>query len=218
MTLAARKIRMIMELRRSGITDTRVLAAIERVPRELFVPQPFQDQAYENVALPIGHGQTLSRPAVVARMTEALEPGERMKVLEIGTGSGYQTAILAQLCRRVYTIERQRALLAEAERRFAALGLRNITANSGDGSHGWPAQAPLDRIILTAAAAALPEALLQQLKLGGIMVLPLGSRHGEQRLLQVRRLREGYETKDMGSVRFVPMIVEQSKRRGQRGA
>lgn len=218
MTLAARKIRMIMELRSSGITDTRVLAAVERVPRELFVPEPFQDQAYENVALPIGHGQTLSRPAVVARMTEAIEPGERMKILEIGTGSGYQTAILARLCRRVYTIERQRTLLAEAERRFAALGLRNITANLGDGSHGWPAQAPLDRIIMTAAAPALPEALLQQLKLGGIMVLPLGSRHGEQRLLQVRRLREGYETKDMGAVRFVPMIVEQSKRRGRRGA
>ena len=218
MTLAARKIRMIMELRSSGITDTRVLAAVERVPRELFVPAPFQDQAYENVALPIGHGQTLSRPAVVARMTEALEPDERMKILEIGTGSGYQTAILARLCRRVYTIERQRTLLAEAERCFAALGLRNITANLGDGSHGWPAQAPLDRIIMTAAAAALPEALLQQLKLGGIIVLPLGSRHGEQRLLQVRRLREGYETKDMGSVRFVPMIVEQSKRRGRHGA
>ncbi len=217
MTLAARKIRMIMELRSSGITDTRVLAAVERVPRELFVPAPFQDQAYENVALPIGHGQTLSRPAVVARMTEALEPDKRMKILEIGTGSGYQTAILAQLCRRVYTIERQRALLAEAERRFAALGLRNITANLGDGSHGWPAQAPLDRIIVTAAAAALPEALLHQLKLGGIMVLPLGGRHGEQRLLQVRRLREGCETKDMGSVRFVPMIVEQTKRRGRRG-
>ena len=218
MTLAARKIRMIMELRRSGITDTRVLAAIERVPRELFVPEPFQDRAYDNVALPIGHGQTLSRPAVVARMTEALEPGERMKVLEIGTGSGYQTAILAQLCRRVYTIERHRALLAEAERRFAALGLRNITANLGDGSHGWPAQAPLDRIILTAAAAALPEALLHQLKLEGIMVLPLGRLQGEQRLLQVRRLRQGYETKDMGSARFVPMIVEPSKRREQRGA
>jgi protein-L-isoaspartate(D-aspartate) O-methyltransferase len=217
-TLAARKIRMIMELRSSGITDTRVLAAVERVPRELFVPAPFQDQAYENVALPIGHGQTLSRPAVVARMTEALEPDKRLKILEIGTGSGYQTAILAQLCRRVYTIERQRALLAEAERRFAALGLRNITANLGDGSHGWPVQAPLDRIIVTAAVAALPEALLHQLKLGGIMVLPLGGRHGEQRLLQVRRLREGYETKDMGSVRFVPMIVEQSKRRGRRGA
>jgi protein-L-isoaspartate(D-aspartate) O-methyltransferase len=217
-TLAARKIRMIMELRSSGITDTRVLAAVERVPRELFVPAPFQDRAYENVALPIGHGQTLSRPAVVARMTEALEPDKRLKILEIGTGSGYQTAILAQLCRRVYTIERQRALLAEAERRFAALGLRNITANLGDGSRGWPVQAPLDRIIVAAAVAALPEALLHQLKLGGIMVLPLGGRHGEQRLLQVRRLREGYETKDMGSVRFVPMIVEQSKRRGRRGA
>ena len=218
MTLEARKIRMIMELRSCGITDTRVLAAIERVPRELFVPEPFLDQAYENVALPIGHGQTLSQPVVVARMTEALELGERMKLLEIGTGSGYQAAILARLCRRLYTIERHRGLLAEAERRFAALHLRNITTNSGDGSRGWPAQAPFDRIILTAAAAALPESLLQQLKLGGIMVLPLGSRHGEQRLLQVRRLPEGYETKDMGSVRFVPLIIEQLNRQGRHGA
>ena len=218
MTLEARKIRMIMELRSCGITDTRVLAAIERVPRELFVPEPFLDQAYENVALPIGHGQTLSQPVVVARMTEALELGERMKLLEIGTGSGYQAAILARLCRRLYTIERHRGLLAEAERRFAALHLRNITTNSGDGSRGWPAQAPFDRIILTAAAAVLPESLLQQVKLGGIMVLPLGSRHGEQRLLQVRRLPEGYETKDMGSVRFVPLIIEQLNRQGRHGA
>lgn len=218
MTIAARKIRLIMELRRLGITDTRVLSAIERVPRELFVPEPFLDQAYENVALPIGHGQALSQPAVVARMTEALGPGERMKLLEIGTGSGYQTAILAQLCRRVYTIERRRRLLAEAEQRFAALHLRNITANLGDGNRGWPAQAPFDRILVTAAAAALPELLLQQLKLGGIMVLPLGDNQGEQRLLQVRRLREGHETRDIGSVRFVPLIVEPMKKRGRNGA
>lgn len=210
MMTEARKIRLIMELRHCGITDTRVLAALERVPREIFVPEPFLDQAYENVALPIGHGQTLSQPVVVARMTQALEAGERMKLLEIGTGSGYQAAILAQLCRRLYTIERHRSLLGEAEHRFRQLGLRNITTNFGDGSLGWPAQAPFDRIILTAAAGEIPEQLVQQLKVGGIMVLPVGVRHGEQRLLQVRRLLDGVETKDMGPVRFVPLIAEKT--------
>jgi protein-L-isoaspartate(D-aspartate) O-methyltransferase len=205
-TIEARKIRLIMELRSSGVTDTRVLAAIERVPREIFVPEPFLDQAYENVALPIGHGQTLSQPVVVARMTQALEIGPRMKILEIGTGSGYQAAILAQLCRRLYSIERHRPLLAEAEKRFRALRLSNITTNFGDGSLGWPAQAPFDGIILTAAATEIPERLVLQLKLGGIMVLPAGGRHGDQRLLQVRRLLDGVETKDMGAVRFVPLI------------
>ncbi len=218
MSLDARKIRLIMELRRAGITDTRVLSAVERVPREIFVPTPFLDQAYENVALPIGHGQTLSQPVVVARMTQALETGDRMKVLEIGTGSGYQAAILAQLCLRLYTIERHRPLLAEAEKRFAQLRLRNITSNFGDGSLGWPAQAPFDRIILTAAAREVPEQLLQQLKLGGIMVLPVGMRHGEQRLLQIRRLLEGTETKDMGAVRFVPLVADKGETRRQHGA
>jgi len=216
-TVEARKIRMIMELRRSGITDTRVLSAIERIPRESFVPEPFLDQSYENVALPIGHGQTLSQPVVVARMTQALEVGDRMKVLEIGTGSGYQGAVLAQLCLRLYTIERHRPLLVEAEARFAALRLRNVTTKCGDGSHGWPSQAPFDRIILTAAATTLPDALLQQLKLGGIMVLPVGVRHGEQRLLRVRRLLEGVETSDMGPVRFVPLISGDAGPRSQHG-
>ncbi|MFI4986310.1 MAG: protein-L-isoaspartate(D-aspartate) O-methyltransferase [Alphaproteobacteria bacterium] len=217
MTLEARKIRMIMELRSAGITDTRVLAAIERTPRELFVPATFLDQAYENVALPIGHGQTLSRPAVVALMTQALEIGPRMKLLEIGTGSGYQAAILAQLCRRLYTIERHRALLAEAEARFKALRLTNITSNFGDGSLGWPAQAPFDRILLTAAAKEVPPGLVQQLKLGGIIVLPVGSRHGEQRLMQVLRSADGIEIKDMGPVRFVPLVPEPAAPRKRHG-
>jgi protein-L-isoaspartate(D-aspartate) O-methyltransferase len=211
LTVEARKIRLVMELRRSGITDTRVLAAIERIPRELFVPAPFLDQAYENVALPIGHGQTLSQPVVVARMTQALDIGDRMKLLEIGTGSGYQAAILARLCLRLYTIERHRPLLAEAEKRFSQLRLNNITSNFGDGSLGWPAQAPFDRIVLTAAATEVPDRLVQQLKVGGIMVLPVGVRHGEQRLLQVQRLLEGVETKDMGPVRFVPLVAKKAE-------
>ncbi|HYB10946.1 MAG TPA: protein-L-isoaspartate(D-aspartate) O-methyltransferase [Alphaproteobacteria bacterium] len=202
----ARRIRLVMELRRCGITDTRVLSAIERIPREQFVPAPFLDQAYEDVALPIGHGQTLSQPSIVARMTQALGVGARMKVLEIGTGSGYQAAILARLCRRLYTIERHRALLAEAEQRFRALALRNITTNFGDGAFGWPAQAPFDRIILTAAANDIPDQLVRQLGIGGIMVLPVGDRHGEQRVLRVTRLEERIETDDLGPARFVPLV------------
>ena len=218
MTMEARKIRLVMELRRSGVTDTRVLSAIERIPRELFVPKTFFDQAYENVALPIGHGQTLSQPVVVARMTQALEIGPRMKLLEIGTGSGYQAAILAQLCLRLYTIERHRPLLAEAELRFRELRLRNITTNFGDGSRGWPAQAPFDRINLTAAAREVPEQLVRQLKIGGMMVLPVGDRHGEQRLQQVTRLQEGVETHDMGPVRFVPLVPEPADEPRREGA
>lgn len=217
MTTDARKIRMIMELRRSGITDTSVLSAIERIPREIFVPKPFLDQAYENVALPIGHGQTLSQPVVVARMTQALEVGARMKVLEVGTGSGYQAAILARLCLRLYTIERHRPLLAVAEARFQELRLRNITSNFGDGSLGWPAQSPFDRIIVTAAPNEMPQPLVQQLKVGGIMVLPLGVRHGEQRLLQIRRLDDGFDTKDLGPVRFVPLVAEKMARVQRQG-
>jgi protein-L-isoaspartate(D-aspartate) O-methyltransferase len=219
MTYEARKIRLVMELRRAGISDTRVLSAIERIPREIFVPDTFLDQAYEDVALPIGHGQTLSQPSVVGAMTQALEIGPRMKLLEIGTGSGYQAAILAQLCLRLYTIERHAPLLAEAEGRLAQLRLRNITSRVGDGSLGWPAQAPFDRIILTAAAREIPEGLVQQLKPGGIMVLPVGRRHGDQRLLQVRRTEDGVTTQDMGPVRFVPLVPEPvAKPRKRHGA
>ena len=145
-----------MELRRHGITDTTVLSALERIPREAFVPAAFQDQAYENIALPIHQGQTISQPLVVAFMTEALKVGPRMKVLEVGTGSGYQAAVLSQLCRRVYTIERYRSLLRDAERQFQDLRLPNITTKFADGYLGWPEQAPFDRILVTAAAPEMP--------------------------------------------------------------
>jgi protein-L-isoaspartate(D-aspartate) O-methyltransferase len=207
MNLAARKIRLIMHLRASGITDTRTLSAIERVPRELFVPEPFRDQAYENRALPIGHGQTLSQPEVVAIMTQALAVGPRHKVLEIGTGSGYQCAVLARLARRVYTIERHKPLLAEAEARFAQLRLPNITTRCGDGSRGWPEQAPFDRIIITAAAPEMPYALIGQLTEGGILVAPIGPDRGDQELYRITRTAGG-ETRDwLCSVRFVPLIA-----------
>jgi len=206
MTLESRRIRLIMELRREGINDTRVLSAIERVPRERFVPETFADRAYDNIALPIGHGQTISQPFVVAYMTEKLDVGERMKVLEIGTGSGYQAAVLAKLCRRLYTIERHRELLREAEKRFAELRLDNIVTRYGDGSRGWPEQAPFDRIIVTAAAPEMPETLIEQLKPGGRMVLPLGHDLFDQRLVRVTRGEDGPEIEPLLDVRFVPLV------------
>ena len=206
MSGAARKIRLIMELRRSGVGDTRVLSAIERVPREMFVPPPFIDQAYENTALPIGQGQTVSQPLVVGLMSQALEVGERMKVLEIGTGSGYQAVVLARLCRRLYTIERHKSLLAEAEERFRALGVNNITSISGDGSRGWPEQAPFDRILVTAAADRLPKTLFDQLAEGGVMVLPLGAPGSDQEVQRIRK-RDGHPLVErLFPVRFVPLV------------
>jgi protein-L-isoaspartate(D-aspartate) O-methyltransferase len=200
-----RMIRLIMALRRQGITDSRVLSAIERVPREFFVPDAFADQAYEDMALPIECGQTISQPFVVAYMTQALELGERMRVLEIGSGSGYQAAVLAHLCRRVYTIERYRTLMREAQARFQGLGLTNVTTRVGDGARGWPEQAPFDRIILTAATENLPEALIEQLKPDGVMVLPLGGPQ-EQWLTRVRLAAEGIRQEELLAVRFVPMV------------
>jgi protein-L-isoaspartate(D-aspartate) O-methyltransferase len=199
-------LRLLMELRGAGISDARVLGAIERVPRDLFVPAAFRDQAYENVALPIGHGQTISQPLVVALMTEALEVGERHKVLEIGTGSGYQAAVLARLCRRVFTIERHRALLKEAEQRFAELKLRNITTRFGDGTKGWPEQAPFDRILVTAAAPDLPRKLLDSLAPDGILVAPVGEERRDQQLLRIRRKDGDTVTEELGGVRFVPLV------------
>jgi protein-L-isoaspartate(D-aspartate) O-methyltransferase len=200
------RIRLVMELRASGITDTRVLGAIERVPREAFTPPQFRDQAYEDTALPIGHGQTLSQPTVVAIMSQALEISPRMKVLEIGTGSGYQTAILTKLARRVYSIERHKPLLTEAEARFRKLRIHNVTARLGDGWLGWPEQAPFDRILVTAAPPDIPQTLLTQLSPDGIMVLPVGGEKRTQRLVRIRMTPEGYVSEDIAPVRFVPMV------------
>lgn len=204
----ARMARMILDLRREGITDARILNALERVPRDHFVPSAFNDQAFANMALPIGFGQTVSQPLVVALMTQALELGDRMKILEIGTGSGYQCAVLAHLARRVYSIERHRELLKEAEARFKALGLHNVTTKLGDGSKGWPAQAPFERIIITAAADRIPEALAEQLAPGGIMVAPVGQQGQDQTLMRIRRTEDGFKTESLGATRFVPLVVE----------
>jgi protein-L-isoaspartate(D-aspartate) O-methyltransferase len=206
MTLEARKIRLIMELRRGGITDTGVLAAIERIPREIFVPEPFQDQSYENRTLPIGHGQTLSQPGVVAIMSQAVLPDRSVKILEVGTGSGYQASVLSRLFRRVYTVERYRELLKEAESRFEQLRITNITAKVGDGYQGWTEQAPFQRIIVTAAPAEVPGSLVDQLGEGGVMVIPLARPGREQEVVRLTRGPQGLSEEHLTTVRFVPMV------------
>jgi len=197
---------LVLELRQGGVRDEKVIRAMENVPRDMFVPLAFQDRAYENTALPIGHQQTVSQPLVVAMMTEALELTDRHKVLEIGTGSGYQAAVLSPLCRRLYTIERHRGLKEEAEKRFSELGLHNITTKLGDGSVGWKEQAPFDRIIVTAAAVDFPPVLIDQLAVGGIMVVPIGDDFHDQRLFKVVKTETGVETTELGWVRFVPFV------------
>lgn len=201
-----RRARLIMELRQGGVTDRDVLAAMERVPRDAFVPDFFKDRAWENTALPIGGGQTISQPLIVSLMSQALEAKKLHKVLEIGTGSGYQTAILAKLCRRVYTIERVKVLLAGAEAMFERLHIRNVTAKLDDGNRGWPEQAPFDRIIVTAAAPKVPETLLNQLGLGGIMIVPVGAAAEDQILVRIRRDDAGFHHEFLTGVRFVPLV------------
>ena len=197
-----------MALRQAGIQDTNVLAAVEQTPRELFVPTSFQEEAYENTALPIKCGQTISQPLVVATMTEALEAGHRLRVLEIGTGSGYQTAVLTRLFRRVYTVERYADLLEAAQRRFDVLGLHTITTRLGDGAKGWPEQAPFDRILVTAGAEEIPPALLEQLADGGILVIPIGTAGERQYLERVRKNAGDIERENLDLVRFVPLVAE----------
>jgi protein-L-isoaspartate(D-aspartate) O-methyltransferase len=205
-----RPIALVMELRGQGIMDQRVLSAVERTPRELFVEGPFCATAYENIALPIACGQTISQPYIVAYMTETLAVEPKHRVLEIGTGSGYQAAVLAPLCRMVYTVERHRPLLKVAETRFKALKLHNIVFRHGDGHLGWPEQAPFDRILLTAAVSEIPPALIEQLKPGGILVAPLSgigeSERISQYLVKIIRTEGGALRERLIPVAFVPML------------
>ena len=207
-----RPIALVIALRKQGITDARVLSAVERTPRELFVAEPFSHQAYDNTALPIACGQTISQPFVVAFATEALEVGPNMRVLEIGTGSGYQAAVLSPLCRKVYTIERHRPLLREAEARFKALRLENVVTKHGDGLQGWPEQAPFDRILLSAAVSDVPPILIEQLKPGGILVAPVGPatisdmESFSQLLTKMIRIETGLKREALIPVVFVPMV------------
>ena len=203
------KMELVLSLRRAGVTEPVVVATMERVPRDLFVPEVFRSRSYEDITLPIGHHQTLSQPVIVGLMTEALELNDRKKVLEVGTGSGYQTSILALICRRVYTIERHAPLLQEAEKRFDKLRIRNVTAKVGDGTLGWEAQAPFERIIVTAAAADIPPVLADQLSIGGIMIVPIGLGDNFQTILKVIKKENGFKTKELRDVRFVPLIPEE---------
>lgn len=193
------------QLRRRGIRDPRVLAAMARVPRHLFVPPQWREEAYADYPLPIGAGQTISQPYIVARMTEALELKGSEKVLEIGTGSGYQTAILAELSREVCTIERIPELSEEAKARLSSLGYANVRFFVGDGTLGLPAEAPFDRIIATGALPRIPDALLGQLSDFGIIVAPVGEREF-QRLLQLRKVGDTVKEVGLGGCRFVPII------------
>lgn len=205
-TAAERKMRFVYTIRSRGVTDPRVLDAMERIDRGKFVRGLFAERAYEDMPLPINCGQTISQPSVVALMTQALEVGPRDKVLELGTGSGYQAAVLSVLARRVYTVERHRRLLHEAQNVFHALKLSNITCIWGDGSHGLPEQAPFDRIIVTAAAEDPPGPLLAQLRIGGIMIVPVGQSDAVQTLIRVRRLETGFDYEELCPVRFVPLV------------
>ena len=200
------QMRFVFALRSKGVTDTRVLAAMEAIDRGLFVRGLFSERAYEDTPLPIGCGQTISQPSVVALMTQALDVSPRDKVLEVGTGSGYQAAILSQLARRVYTVDRHRRLVREAEALFQSLDLANITAFAADGSFGLPDQAPFDRIIVTAAAEDPPGPLLAQLRIGGIMVLPVGQSDAVQSLIKVTRHADGFDYEELRPVRFVPLV------------
>ncbi|NSX55846.1 protein-L-isoaspartate(D-aspartate) O-methyltransferase [Parasulfitobacter algicola] len=206
MTDAERKMQFLFALRSRGVTDGRVLTAMEKIDRGPFVKGIFADRAYEDMPLPIACGQTISQPSVVGLMTQALNVQPRDKVLEVGTGSGYQAAILSQLARRVYTVDRHQRLVQEARAVFQALDLTNITAFTADGSHGLADQAPFDRIIVTAAAEDPPGPLLAQLKIGGIMVVPVGQSDAVQSLIQVKRTDKGYDYNELRPVRFVPLL------------
>ncbi|MEM7058684.1 MAG: protein-L-isoaspartate(D-aspartate) O-methyltransferase [Pseudomonadota bacterium] len=198
---------LIFSLRRHGVTDARVLTAFEQTPREAFVEHTFEDRAYADSALPIACGQTISQPSVVGIMTQALGVTPRCKVLEVGAGSGYQAAILARLARRVYAIERHRALAQAARTRMERLNLSTVTLKTGDGTRGWPEQAPFDRIILSAAAEDAPSTLLEQLRPGGIMVLPVGQSDEVQQLIRIEKTENGLNYRELTEVRFVPLVA-----------
>ncbi len=200
------KMQFLFALRSKGVTDARVLTAMETVDRAAFVKGIFADRAYEDMPLPISCGQTISQPSVVGLMTQALDVQPRHKVLEIGTGSGYQAAVLSHLARRVYTIDRFKRLVSEARAIFDAQDITNITAFTADGSHGYSEQAPFDRILLTAAAEDAPSPLLAQLRVGGIMVLPVGQSDTVQTLIRVTRTETGFEYDELRPVRFVPLL------------
>ncbi|MGM0481422.1 MAG: protein-L-isoaspartate(D-aspartate) O-methyltransferase [Pseudomonadota bacterium] len=199
---AARK--LVDILRQAGITNQQVLAVIEQTPRQLFMPESLAHKAFENTALPIGNGQTISQPLMVATMTQLLMQHDCHRVLEVGTGSGYQTAVLAQLIDKVFSIERIAQLQYQAKRRLRNLDLHNVAMRYGDGWEGWRSKAPFDGIIVTAAATEIPQALVAQLADGGVMIIPVGKE--QQKLTVLRRFGEHVEQQRIGEVRFVPLV------------
>jgi protein-L-isoaspartate(D-aspartate) O-methyltransferase len=201
-----RRARLILNLRSQGVSDPAVLNALEQTPRELFTPELFMERAWEDSALPIACGQTISQPFIVGLMTQALTIGPRARVLEIGTGSGYQTAVLSRLARLVYTIERYRTLMGEAEARFKQLQLGNIITRFGDGAEGWAKQAPFDRILVTAAAPGEPRALLAQLKPSGVLVAPIGRGPVQTLIRYAGDGKGGFKEEVLCDVRFVPLL------------
>jgi protein-L-isoaspartate(D-aspartate) O-methyltransferase len=213
-----RMIQLLMELRRGGIGSIDVLSALETTPRDVFVPDVFADRAFDNVALPLEGGASIGQPSLVAYMIEALELRPALRVLEVGTGSGYQTAILSKLSKRVYTIERTEVLARQAQERLRKLLLFNVDFRIGDGSRGWPGQAPFDRIIVWGAVRdEIPRDLLDQLHLKGQMVIPVDrSGHG-QVLVRTRRSAQGFQSTDLLPVKFVPMLEGVDKRDGAPG-
>jgi len=200
------RMQFLYALRSHGVTEARVLEAMEKVDRGAFVQGLFAERAYEDRPLPIACGQTISQPSVVGIMTQALAVGPRDKVLEIGTGSGYQAAILSHLARRVYTVERHRELAQSARRTIDSLGLINVTVMTSDGSLGLPDQAPFDRILLTAAPEDPPANLVAQLREGGIMVLPVGQSDHVQSLIKLQKTADGLKYTELCDVRFVPLV------------
>ncbi len=189
-----------------GVTDPKVLDVMARIPRDHFVEPQLAPRAYDNLPLPIDCHQTISQPSVVGLMTQELGLDSRMKVLEVGAGSGYQTAILASLCRRVYALERHGALAMKARARLEALGISNVILDHGDGSEGWPRHAPFDRILVAAAAEDPPRPLLDQLRIGGVMILPIGEESTLQQLIKVTRTEDGFTYEELLTVRFVPLL------------
>ncbi len=206
MTSARTRDRLVQRLREQGISNLAVLERIRNVPRHIFVDEALGSRAYEDTALPIGYGQTISQPYIVARMTEALlEGGTLDNVLEVGTGCGYQTAVLAPLVTRLYSIERIEPLLSRARERLRELGIRNVRFRHGDGTVGWKAHAPFDGILVAAAPLTLPEALVRQLKVGGRLLVPIGP-EGEQELVRFTRREQRLERESLGGVAFVPLL------------
>ena len=208
---ATLKMQFLFSLRKAGVVDKQVLGAMERVDRKNFVNGVFSEKAYEDTPLPIACGQTISQPTVVGLMTQALQVTSRDKVLEVGTGSGYQAAILSLLARRVYTIERHSLLVKNATKVFEKLNISNITTILSDGGHGLEQQAPFDRIIVTAASDDPPASLLSQLKIDGIMIIPVGQSDNMQKLIKIAKTDGGYEYQDLQAVRFVPLVAGTEK-------